>query len=344
MKGRILMLTAEFAEYSKNKDANVKKWMALVVLLAGAVCRAATDGAEMEARRLHFQRLFEVDATDYDAMERLYARAEQDGESIAQQIREAIAINDEEINRQVITYVFWRAMPFDVRLPFAKPEEDPKVQASYDQLRWIEGLKPFLLGHLADSKPQRKIIFIVALLYKDDAQVVEQLIGMATANESLVADVLTSLVMAGISHPEIEPLVSQAISGEDPDPASAAAAYLRQFPMPAALPHVVRQLRRPDSDLDSATCRDQFIAPPETNATNEACRSEKKQEDEVRWDGWRFGMVMALQAYDNNDLARHADDIIHAKDYVRFGPISQCHYDFLVRERLMSPVNVPANP
>jgi hypothetical protein len=47
-------------------------------------------------------------------------RTEQDGEAVVQQIREAIAINDEEINRHLISYVFWRAIPFDVRLPFAK--------------------------------------------------------------------------------------------------------------------------------------------------------------------------------------------------------------------------------
>ncbi len=82
----------------------------------------------------------------------------------------------------------------------------------------------------------------------------------------------------------------------------------------------------------------------ETNANPEACFSEEQQEEDVRWDGWRFGMVMALQAYDNKDLAGYADDIIQAKNIVAFGPISQGHYDFLVRERLTFPATAPARP
>lgn len=322
----------------------MKKWITPVILLACVMRFAEADEGEVEVQRQHFQRLFEVDETDHDAMGRFLTRTEQDGEAVVQQIREAIAINDEEINRHFISYVFWRAIPFDVRLPFAKPEDNPQVQTWYDQLRWTEGLKSFLLGRLTESQPSRKIIFTVALLYKDDEQVVEQLIGMASANQSLIEDVLTALVMAGISCPGAEPLVTNAISGEDPAPASAAAAYVRQFPVLAALPHVVRQLRRPDSDLDSAKDRNRIVVSKETNANPEACFSEEQQEEDVRWDGWRFGMVMALQAYDNKDLAGYADDIIQAKNIVAFGPISQGHYDFLVRERLTFPATAPARP
>lgn len=300
---------------------SMKHFIVTIFLLASTICGAGVERGDLEAKRHYYQNLFTVDPKNVDTIAQFLESLTQYDEGMHQHIREAVALNDDVINRGLIAYIYWRAVPFSAHWPFTKPD-----QGLFDKLRMIEGLKSFLLTHLDDRKPHFRIFEVISNLYRNDEEVIDKLIEMASKNELLLGKVLNGLVAAGLYSEKIAPLALKAISSDDKNLISVALDYLRQSPLPDALPHLIHNLQRPDSDWD------RVYIPPDIEAITDAGHADKEVYIGSPWDGWRFGVVAALLAYDKNELAAFSDDIFNAKNKVTFGPISQGHYEFLVRE------------
>lgn len=155
--------------------------------------------------------------------------------------------------------------------------------------------------------------------------IVNQLIEIGSNNDQMLEKVLGGFLAAGLHNEKIDNLVLTAVSSDDKNKIAVAAKYIRRFPLPDALPNLIHNLQRPDSDWENAR----------TSEDVEARTDEGRNDKEVSggpWDGWRFGIVVALLSYEKEDLAVFAKDIFNVKDKVTFGPISQGRYEFLVRE------------
>lgn len=292
----------------------------LILLLLSALCSAEDVTAALESTRRNYVNLFTVDSHNMDTMAPFLESLMKFDEGVRQNIREAIMLNDEVINRELITYLYWRTVPFSSHWPFARPDQE-----LYDELRTIDGIKSFLICQINVNMLHHRLLFVIAVLYRDDMDIVNQLIGIGSNNDQMLEKVLGGLLAADLHNEKIDHLVLTAISSDDKNKIAVAAKYIRRFPLPDALPYLIHNLQRPDSDWENAR----------TSKDVEAGTDEGRNDKEVSggpWDGWRFGIVAALLSYKKEDLAVFAKDIFNAKDKVTFGPISQGHYEFLVRE------------
>lgn len=291
-----------------------------ILLLLSAFCSAEDVNADLESKRHYYQNRFAVDQQNVDAIAQFLESLTIYDQEVHQSIRDAIVLNDEVINRELITYIYWRATPFSAHWPFTRPDQE-----LFEKLRTIDGIKSFLISQVKGNEPHYRIFSVVAVLYGDDKDIVNQLIEIGSNNDQMLEKVLGGFLAAGLHNEKIDLLVLKAISSDDRNKIAVAADYLRQFPLPDALPHLIHNLQRPDSDWEYAR------TPEDVEAKKDVCCTDKEVSGGP-WDSWRFGIVAALLAYDKNELMMFAKDIFNAKDKVTFGPISQGHYEFLVRE------------
>ena len=315
----------------------MKFYIYLIFMLFGALGSARGEHEDIESLRQHYQQLFEYDPASDDAILQFYERMGSVDERTVEHIQKEIALNDQVITRQVVSYIYSRSMIYSKSLPGMGPDNNEQVKAEYDALRAISELKPFLLNHLYSERPHYKICEVISVLYGDDEVVVGILVELGLKNEILLRKILEGIVAAGLRNDKTDALALKAISSENISLMSIASDYYTQFPSPLALPYLIGHLRRPANELslrmDDSNVN-QFYVPPAieafTKKVNADLAGKYIEGSLVRGDALRFGIIVALLAYDKNELEVFKEEILKAQDKVSFGPLSQGRYDALV--------------
>lgn len=305
----------------------MKNKLLSVLMLMSTVCAAENECADMESKRHYYRSLFQT-PTNANSLAEIYPGISQYDKRLEQYIREAIALNDEAINRELVGYLSRWAHPFTAQWPFNKVDH-----AKLDRLKTIEELKPFLLDRLYDSKPHYEICFVLSIFYKNDEEVSNRLIEIGKRNDHLLQKVLIGFWQSGYYNDKLDPLIMRAISSDSLSLVTAAATYLKEHPVQFALPYLIQYLQRPVSELEFngvMTWSCYIYVPPDIQAALSAGFAAAGVGRAEYEDAWRSGIIDAIVKYSNNDIATYSEEILNAKDKVTFGPLSQGLYDALV--------------
>jgi hypothetical protein len=305
----------------------MKNLILLILLLLRSICAAENELVDAESKKHYLFHLFQT-PTNATSLSEIYPSICQTNNLLEQYIKEAIALNDEEINRQLIGYLSNWAQPFAAQWPFDKIDS-----AKLDQLKTIESLKPFLVSQLYASKPHYAIYLALSIIYKDDKNIIDKLIEEGKKNNLLLQKVLSAFWQSGHYDLRIESLVLRAISSNSVVLCSAATAFLNERPLDSALPHLIRQMQHSVSELEFngiMADSEYFYVPSDLQAAiNDGFAAAGVGRAEFE-DGWRSEIITAILKYDKNDLAVFAEEILNSKNIVAFGPKSQGPYDALV--------------
>lgn len=303
------------------------KNISLLLLLSCSVCAAGNEPVDAEAKKYYLYHLFQA-PTNATSLAEIYPSIGQTNNLLERYIKEAIAVNDEGINRQLIGYLSNWAQPFAARWPFDKI--DP---AKLDQLKTIESLRPFLIKQLNANKPHYAIYLALSIIYKNDEEIIDKLIEEGNKNDHVLQKVLSGFWQSGYYDSRVDSLALRAISSDSVALCSVAAAYLNERPLNSALPHLVRKLQHSVSELEFRGIMDDseyFYVPSDIRASiNEGFAAAGLGRAEFE-DGWRSDLLTAILKCDKKNLAMYAQNILNLNNNVTFGPESQSSYDALV--------------
>ena len=309
-----------------NLPPDTMKIFVLVMLLTWVVYGSELDSADLDAKKQYYQKLFIVQPGSVTGTAQLNYELTQQGENIECQLANAMELNDNEINRILVEYLFWKTAPLRADIQYVKPGQD-----QLEKFRSIDKLKPFLLECLNNKKPHRKIFQPIAVIFKDDKQVIDSLVAIGQRDDWMLANAMDAFLSAGICNESVDELVLNAISSKYATLSSVAALYLKQRPLPSALPYLIQQLRRPDADVDFSLAMSMaehvFV---ESAYVNKIPAVFTKDRMAQYVDGWRAVIVGAILGYDKAKVSQYSEDIITAKDQASFGPASKGQYDTLV--------------
>jgi hypothetical protein len=282
--------------------------------------------ADSVERRSDLHGSFIVPKDNPDMMEAFYRGDFISDEKMTVCIRDAIAINDDTINRQLITYIYWKVLPYFDNRTHDRPERKTILP-----LESIETLKPFLIERLHDSKPHHRLYEILLVLYKNDKNIIDILISIAKQNDQILGSVINACLSAGIYNNDADDLVVLAIASEFASVSSVAAYYLQRRPVRAALPHLVSQLCRLDSEVDYSLAQvmsEYFYVEPEIILLMEAAFADDKIQYHI--DDWRVKIIEAIMKYDPIEISQYASSIMSVRSIVDMGPASSRSYERLI--------------
>lgn len=297
----------------------------LIVLLAIMGRNVAAESTDLASARQYYKNVFMVEHGDAYAMMRFYDGINAGRDSISNHISTVITLNDREINEYLIGYLFWRVAPYAAAIHNKAPGQD-----QLDDIRLINGLKQYLLSYLYSVRPHIKTFDVVAILYKDDDEAKEALMSLGKNNDYSIGNVINACIMAGIYDDAADILAMTAMSSDSSILSSIASRYLMRRPLPAALPLIVEQLRRPDPKVNftmAGQMADHFYIEPDI--LENISMSDLEAHPGKYIDSWRSELVSALLAYNDSDLAVYSDAICGIKDEIILGPSSAAQYGLL---------------
>lgn len=298
-------------------------------MLMSTLCAAGNEDSGIEYTRHYFQDLFQM-PTNANSLAEMYPSIGQLDERLEQSIRDAIALNDVEIDRQLIGYLSRWVQPFTVHWPFNAVDDK-----HLERLKNIVELHPFLLSKLNDSKPHYEIYSLLSIVYNEDESVMGQLIEMGKTDDALLHKVIVGAWQSGYYSDKFEVLILKAITSDSPKLITAAATYLKEHPLASALPYLIRHLPRSitESDFQDVMARSgYFYVPPANHAAlvdGFAAAGIGRTEYE---DAWRSDVIGAILKYLDYDIAQYSEEILNAKENATFGPMSQSLYLELVEK------------
>jgi hypothetical protein len=221
-----------------------------------------------------------------------------------QEIERGILYKDPCINTSIVWTVYMHSSRFYYGLPFKiDPDE-------VERFRSIKGLEELLLGQLTTSPANERAIMPAAILYGTDPEISDRFLELYESGDPLTTYILVALHAAHLTDTKFDPIILDAISKEDALLATHAAQHLIDNPIPEALPALVKQYQRPDSELNLK--QPEHIKPP------------SKRVDP--YDIWRFTLGRAIAKYDRDVLLEFKDELMSMEERVTFGSMSRRQY------------------
>jgi hypothetical protein len=270
--------------------------MLLATLLLCTSIRAS--GENLEEARSHYAELLN------QATNGTHCMTHSVDDAFVQEIESGILYKDPSINTSIVWTVYMHSSRFFYGLPF---KIDP---AEIERFKSIKGLKELLADQLATIPANERAIMPAAILYGTDPGISDRLLELYESDDPLPTYTLIALRAAHLTDTEFEPVILDAISKNDALLAKLAARCLIDNPIPEALPALVKQYQRLDSELHLKF--PEHIKPP------------SKRVDP--YDTWRFTLGRAIAKYDRDTLLEFKDELMSMEERVTFGRMSRRQY------------------
>lgn len=292
----------------------------VIFLCVGVVM--AQDAVSPDDERSSLVNIIHRDMSSTSAMLKALKKPKAYEPIFIEPIQRAIALNDAEVNNELVNFLFVSLLHYSAMWPTEQPPA-----SHLENLRSIEGMRCFLLAwmHAPDAHP--KVFDVIAILYGYDEDVRIEMVklGMSCSNQRPL--VMFAFISGGIQSDIILPLLEGASSSDSVHDIYMTALYLSQDPRPDFLSALVDQYQRPSAELayvpDDEDLNQQISAG--LPAPSILDRTLEERADIVR-----FSIGQAIASYAVEDLLTHADAIGKASELASFGPMSQRMHDIIL--------------
>ena len=222
-----------------------------------------------------------------------------------QNIQSGIALGDKNINDSVIDILYLKTLRFSHDTPLRYPKREDLIE-----LNSTAGLKDFILAELAGKLPNWKLFKISTIMYGSDEKITDRLLELARLDPKNSINIIGALIAGNLIDKKFEPIVLEAITSKETMRASVAARYLKNDPIPSALPALIKQYQRPANSLE-------FMS-----------KNPKINHEDL----WRRSIGIAILSYDPSELLEFSSVIQSLNKSVDFQRLSKPPYELILKK------------
>lgn len=160
-------------------------------------------------------------------------------------ISESIKQKDPTVDEKIIECLYWEAFKNSKALSGINGDAGNAANECFE----ID-IKPFVLRKLQEESPPDKTYKVAGVFCGDDEEVIGLLVQHSQKDNDRLANVIGAFVAGGVDHEKAKNIILLSLASKEQHIILLATQYLQQYPIPEALPLLIKQYQCSNESLN----------------------------------------------------------------------------------------------